>query len=238
MSIIPNRIFYIPEIEELIFGYLDPVLDLKNIAAISHHYHNLIEYNKEYIEIRNFCKSKKDYDLTTFINACKQGNICTIKYIYTKKNIRHNELTKALRFSCYNNHLEIAVRLYNFPELFYSPLNLSDLMIRCFNNKYVFEFCCNKGHFQMIIWLYNLSGFFDTNIDYDSSFTASCLNDHLEIVQWLYNSLNSIDIRVKNDSIFKWSCRNNHLEIALWLTTICDKYQLTMSGDKIISHVL
>ena len=57
MSIILNRIFYIPEIEELIFDYLDPVIDLKNIAAISYHYHNLIEHNKEYTEIRNFCRS-------------------------------------------------------------------------------------------------------------------------------------------------------------------------------------
>ena len=50
MFTIPNRIFYIPEIEELIFEYLDLVIDLKNIAAINHHYYNLIEHNKEYTE--------------------------------------------------------------------------------------------------------------------------------------------------------------------------------------------
>ena len=42
MFIIPNRIFYIPEIEDLIFEYLDPVIDLKNVAAISHHYYDII----------------------------------------------------------------------------------------------------------------------------------------------------------------------------------------------------
>ena len=105
MFIIPNRIFYIPEIEELIFEYLDPVLDLKNIAAISHHYHDLIAHNKEYTEIRNFCKSKKYYDVTTFVNACRQRNIYAMKYIYTKKNIQHDEYVKAFQFSCCNNNI-------------------------------------------------------------------------------------------------------------------------------------
>ena len=60
MFIVPNRIFYIPEIEDLIFDYLDPVEDLKNVAAISHHYYDNIGQNDEYTEIRNFCKSKKN----------------------------------------------------------------------------------------------------------------------------------------------------------------------------------
>ena len=66
------------------------------------------------------------------------------------------------------------------------------------------------------------------------SFAKSCCNGHLEIAQWFYNSSNFININTKN--AFKLSCRHNHLEVARWLTTICDKYQLTISGDKIISH--
>ena len=297
MSTILNRIFYIPEIEELIFEYLDPVLNLKNIAAISHHYHNLIEYNEEYTEIRNFCKSQKECNLTTFVNACKQGNICAVKYIYTKKNISHEELTKALRFSCYNNRLEITTWLYNLPERlkpslgssrmglperlkpslgssrmglperlkpslgssrmvlperlkpslgssrmglpkqFCPSLDLTDLWDRCLDNEYVFVICCQNGHLEMIMWLYNLSGFFDMDINYDLSFAKSCRHGHLEVAQWLYNLLNSIDIHANNNSIFKLSCQNNHLKVALWLITICDKYQLTINDNKIISHV-
>ena len=237
MFAILDRIFCIPEVEELIFEYLDPVLDLKNIAAISHHYHNLIEYNKEYTEIRNFCRSQKYCNLTTFVNACKQGNIYAVKYVYQKKNIPHEEYMRGFRYSCYNDHLKIVEWLYNLLGQLKPSLDLTDLQDRCLNNKYVFEICCENGHFQMIIWLYNLSGFFDTNIDYDLSFAESCYMNHLEVAQWLYNLSDPIDIHVKNDSIFKLSCQNNHLEMALWLTTICDKYQLTISDDKIISHV-
>ena len=196
MFTILNRIFCIPEIEELIFDYLDPVIDLKNIAAINHHYHNLIDHNKGYTEIRNFCKSQKECNLTTFVNACKQGNICAVKYIYTKKNISHEELTKALRFSCYRNHLEIAIWLYNSSKRFCPSLDLSESYLK---NEYVFELCCEYGHLEIIIWLYNLSGFFDNHIDYYSSFEKSCFNGHLEVAQWLYNLSNSIDIHINNE---------------------------------------
>ena len=189
--------------------------------------------------------------MTIFVNACKQGNICVVKYIYLKKNIQHDKFIKALRYSCYHNHLEIANWLYNLPERLKPSLgeprmvlpekccpslDLYDPTVWQSNNKYVFESCCDKDHLEMIIWLYNLSGFFDICINYYWSFEKSCFNGHLEVAQWLYNSLNSIDVRVENDGIFKSSCQNNHLKIASWLTTICDKYQLTISNNKIISH--
>ena len=103
-----NRIFCIPEIEAIIFDYLDPVKDLKNVAATNHYYHNIMSNNREYVEIRDFCFAKVHTTDTIFMTACGIGNIYTAKYIHRCKNIDHDELSEAFRLSCQNGHLEVA----------------------------------------------------------------------------------------------------------------------------------
>ena len=152
MYIVPNRIFSIPEIEDLIFDYLDPIKDLKNVSQLNHYYAYTINKKHIYVELKNFCLNKGEHyknlkwKPSEFIRACIYGQLEVVKYIYGNKKMDiHADNEGAFRSTCSNGHLEVAIWLYSLQHI--------DIHA---NNEDAFRWACHNGHLEVALWLYSL----------------------------------------------------------------------------------
>jgi hypothetical protein len=124
-------IFPLPEIEYMIFQYLDPIDDYKNVMLVSKYYFNLLVNNSLHVQLKDYYTSKKfvnhllDNETDTqyyeenhkdFYDVCCQGQIDIAKYIYKKYDIKfESEKIDDIDFGNFtlnsvrnDGHLEIA----------------------------------------------------------------------------------------------------------------------------------
>lgn len=228
MSAIPSRIFPIPEIEAIILDHLDPVSDLKNVAAVNHHYYDLMSGHTLYMQLKTFCLQKEEhnkiagYRIPEIYMACCYGVLEIVKFIYSRnKNIDETDIFNGFLLSCANDDLDIAVWLHN-KEWFESyPYGSQYLDI------------VSSNYLDTTIWLYNLKPIDQFNDD--EYFHWCCYCGCLDMAIWLYN-LRTIDIHINNSSAFQRSCENDHVDTAIWLAAMCDSYQLTTVDNIIVHH--
>jgi hypothetical protein len=161
-----NRIFTIPEIEDIIFSYLDSILDLKHIATINHHYYNKMCANKLYTNIKEFCIDKArdttNIYISDFHRACFHNNFDVAKYIYNNSD-HITRLQQIFVQCCIDGALEIVIWL--------SSVN-SDINIGT-----AFEKACNYGHNDIACWLYNLDN-------------IACIRDGITFTKFIYGNEN------------------------------------------------
>ena len=196
MDIVPNRIFCIPEIEDMIFNHLDPVRDLKNVTCISHHYYTIINNHSLYAKLRNFCKRREAdlkqrlWRINDFNRACLLGKLEICEYIYhTYSYDIDMEGKLALQWSCYSNHLEIAIWLTNI-----APSRPGDT-----DYDWAFHWSCLGNYLEIAIW--SINSFSNINICAfnDRIFRESCQNNHIEIALWLVSICNRYQLTLSND---------------------------------------
>lgn len=149
--------FPIPEIEEIIFSYLDPITDFKQLVLVNKYYHSII--SNQYNELKNYFKNEKYNHFfgfriiskidKMFIKACRYGSLNVVKYIYSKyKNIIdiHMDDEYAFQNGCINGNLEIVKYL----------LSLDDKIDIHANNDLAFKWSCLNGHLEISKFIFSL----------------------------------------------------------------------------------
>ena len=115
--------------------------------------------------------------------------------------------------------------LYKFFSLLFSSLK----------NDYVFKHSCEKGHIEIVKWLWSLDGKINIHADDEYAFKYACSKGHIEIVKWLLSIDNKINIRDGDDDAFRFACRYKNIEIIKLLISLCDDYIVTIVDDILIN---
>jgi hypothetical protein len=237
MCNVSDRIFSIPEIDDMIINYLDPLVHLKKLARVNHHYHNVVIKNSLYTRLKQVHIKGKRRCLTYFTAACSLGMIDVVKYLFFIHKIKASVSTQAFNRSCLAGHLDVVSLLLNLQGV---PCDLKktyqslmatgylDIIILLHNNLSHCEKIgpyCMSGNLDIILWAHHM--FINVSkMDAQNAFAYGCSKDHIDVVIWLYNMYTNIDIHSTGDYIFKNSCDKGNTIVPIWLTLVCNKYRI------------
>lgn len=201
-----ERIFSIPEIEGMIFDYLDLLTDLKALTLVNHYYHNFINQYKMYDNLKTFCLNRKSYQeqlqwsIDDFTRACSIGNLTIAKYIHRKRHIRiHAGVYRALRWACNNDQLEVAKWLYDLDPV------ISTSFYEYYSSSY------SQLKLSTTIWIYNLG----ISLSISKALQEKCLSGEFETVIWLCNLVNT---EYNFYELSRLTYKQCDLEITIWLS--------------------
>lgn len=246
-------IFFIPEIEEMIFNYLNPLFDYQHLILVNKHYFEMFSNHPIIIELRNFylkasnktsiyqvpvsdkwgCAMERYEQIITgdiyrqqFAKACINNCIFLAKYIYSK---HLNEIKNGLYFDiflqcCKDSHLEI-LKFIVAQEL----INKSGMI---FYSNYFITKNCETNNIKVAQWLYSLGYHsFPDEMD-DELFVHACKNGHIDTAKFLLSIDKSINIHRGNDNVFRSSCANGHLEMVKYLLSLDGKIDISTNKQE------
>lgn len=205
-------IFSIPEIEYMIFDYLNPK-EKSVMIFVSKYYYETVSTFPLYVEMKLFHKTKETCGLD---NDARSGGR---NYTHTSLWNSHIDIINKFIIACKNNYLLVAKYLFGF---LYKP-HISHIRDR------IFAKVCGNGHFKMMKWLENIecgtkNFYADANKVYKDGFVESCENGELEIVQYLHSKRENLPHKEKfpfahitGGCAFNLSCQNGHLEVVKYL---------------------
>lgn len=181
----------IPEIDYMIIGFLDHVVDFKQLTLVNKYYHQLIKNDNIYQDFLKFSKiNEKMLALTNFKNshpkeylfclACKYNCPFVAKYVFDKYSIDvHIAYDYAFRLSCLCGNIELVKWLYS--------LMANRENIHCMNDL-AFQYSCEHGYLEIAKYLYYSDSRLKKPQQCFNFPTWRKINVHPEIVRWL-NSL-------------------------------------------------
>ncbi|AYV75420.1 MAG: hypothetical protein Terrestrivirus1_294 [Terrestrivirus sp.] len=180
--------------------------------------------------------------MSRFIEACKNGNINTVKkYLSNKKFNALNEKESygctPFHLACYNNHIEIV-------ELLIKANGFNSLNEKNNYGYTPFHYVCCNGHIKIVELLMKTKGFNSLNEKDNrgnTPFNLACSYGRIEIVETLLKCHNIIVpdiIKTENDEIkelverYKKDpeiCRSNlilkgHIDLYRSIVFLCDEY--------------
>lgn len=231
-------IFPVAEIDLLIFTYLSPCKDWKQLMLVNKHYSSFVKNIPLYSEIVDHCKRKNDYEyfvsdhnnstIRAFELACIMNHFNLVKYLYGKYPHSINLLLykrKVFKEICIRGNLDIAKWFLNICNLkkFRSDINFTDLFLDV----------CRNGHFEMTKFLLSIDiiQLIIKIKTYQEAFHICCQNSHLEILKYLISYNKGIDIHENNDRALKTSCENNHLEVVKYLISLDKNINIHMNNE-------
>lgn len=222
-----DYLFPLPEIEEEILKYLDPVCDYKNLVLINKYYHQLSNNNQIFSEYKKFyLYQKNSHELKTlrilrkdksmigplFLSMCTLGYGHLAKYFYEKYHTQLCPSEFLFKQTCQNNHIEIGKWLYDLKTCDISHRVLEQIFIKS----------CTHGYLEMAQWIYGLK----TNHSYFNNrraFSMACQHGHFDIIKWLWPLEYTISPYCLIQNCFPTVCTEGHLEIAQYLYEINPK---------------
>lgn len=216
---ITNEIFPIPEIEDMILAYIDPIDDLPKLSRVNHYYNSVAKRNTLYTTTLNYhirYGRISIHDIFTLI--CSQNNISGAKYLKARylNYLRSYSYDDIYIICCRNGHLDTAVFLLN------SGFNISRIKIKFIFGTYdcnsIFTDCCK--HIYMFIWMYNMY-IMDDYVNL--LFKQACTDGNITAASFLYNLIEFYGIgNYTTNDLFQQICKKNHLGIAIWLYNLDD----------------
>lgn len=145
-------LFCIKEIEEIILSHLNTPIDFFQLMLINKYFCKNVNDNIIFSEFKNFsCTRLEVYRICTklnekFLKACQYNYPHAAKYLlekYTDKINIHIENEYAFRWSCSNDHLEIAKWLYSLDH----KINIHVYCDEAFKQS------CKNGRVKVALWL-------------------------------------------------------------------------------------
>lgn len=231
-------IFFVAEIEQMIFDYLDPFMDYQQLILVNKYYHEIFSNHPIIKELIIFYRSRNKFGGNRnicFIEINKSqfygrsyDNIDFYKY-NTPSDKRRRYFAKA----CIGGHLIVAKYIY-----FKHPAEIREGIY-----DKIFVRCCQNGHLEIIKFLrsstlIDISGYGIHNIsDYclQKAFRKSCEMNHVEIAEWLLYSLGLEGTNRTSQSVgYKVSSGNNNLFCHASKNGYIDVAKLLLSVDKSI----
>lgn len=203
-----NKIFPIPEIENIIFDYLDPLVDLKQISKVSHYYHDTINDMSFWIELREFTR-EKTYSVSKMIDYCgSEANVDE----WNRSSVCNGTINSFTR-ACFFDKMSIAKYLFSSRKF---DLN--------FSNKAAFRYACagprsndDDERWKIILWLHNLTdNIYNATTRPDFTFLLCCRHDNFDIAIWYFNLCNPIC----SIYAFKKISKHGNFDMALWLCIV------------------
>lgn len=239
-----DYLIYIPEIEQYILSYLDPIRDGKNIILINKHFHGLMEINPIRTEFKEFLSREKSLTIYNandvsdiqklFFKACRYGYLNVVKFFWNNRSDKidlHSDNDYAFFTSCGNGRINVAK--------FLNKIDIENKIDIHFRNDRIFVCVCQYNRLDVAKWLYQLCQdnkyYHKINIcaRFDACFSVSCSYGHLEMAIWLYQMLtlsnlkngihHTIDIHFWKNYCFMSACKRNHLGILKYLYSLESK---------------
>lgn len=230
-----------PELEQMIFDYLDPLTDYKLMLLVNKYYCDLFGKNRLYIELKTisveknniycyyreccYCVKKSVNKIHChFINACKNGYILTIKFLLENFKINiHIDDDYAFRLACENGHTETVKYLFSLDN---------KINIHAVNND-AFVKACMNNHLDIAKYLVSLMNkevqmessnqTKSLNIsDYDmrNLLYIACQTGNLPLAEFIFSLDNGIVSKCAEANLLKYSIYNGHINIARWLVSL------------------
>lgn len=202
-------IFPIPEIECMIFDYLN-LRERYGLTFINKYFYESISSEPLHKEMKEFHRVNGNYGIKYLR-----------RYIIIKSQYKSNNSTNNFYIACSTGLLLVAK--YYLEDIYYQE-KLSITRDKIFSTRLrnsILPIVCENGHFEILKWLEKIDHEPEFYI-YESSFVSSCLGGHLEIAKYLYskNKECMLDYDPVNSYIFSQSCANGHLDIIEYLVSI------------------
>ena len=105
-----NNLYILPVFDfEIVFNYLDPIIDYKNLLLVNKYYYHLVTCDETYREIKEFYKRKNELDLDKpsesiddhtkeFMKCCQYGYKRMAQYLYKHYEINIHVQQSLARF--------------------------------------------------------------------------------------------------------------------------------------------
>jgi ankyrin repeat protein len=190
-----------------------------------------IEIVKYLLSIPNNNININSNDDYPFYTSCEMGHIEIVKYLL---NIPNNNININVNndypfyTSCEMGHVEIVEYLLNVQN---NNININSL------NDFPFRSACLEGHVEIVKYLLNIpNNNININSNEEFAFCSACSEGHVEIVKLLLSVPdNNINITIDDDYSFRSACSKGYVDISTKLSTICDRYNLVVENNEIIS---
>jgi hypothetical protein len=200
---VPNRIFPIPEIEDQIFSYLDPVMYIQKISLINHYYHKNITSTPLWIELddffhninthraKMFSESIESYNINNLSIACFNGQLTLAKFFLStgKYNIYGGD-NAAFRYACIGYNIDVYSNQTRWQLIKWLYQLYFEYPIKLGHNNFIFHKLIKYNQLDIMIWIFNLKNY-PPNVNY---WVSECVND---TSFWLHCSA-----KLKIDEVF------------------------------------
>jgi hypothetical protein len=154
-----------------------------------------------------------------FLDACKSGDIQTLRSLdYSRIDI-HADDDWAFRYACYYGHLNV-VKFLPTLEPSHGSIDIHA------GNEYAFQIACKNGHLDVVKFLLTLEpdhGRIDIHADDELAFRFACHYGRLDVVKFLLTlepDHGRIDIHADNEYAFRIACNNGYFDIVKFLLTL------------------
>ena len=137
---------------------------------------------------------------SSFIKACKEGNLEEAINIYNKdKPNIHADNDLAFRYACINGYINIAQWLYELED---KP-NIHAL------DDFAFIYACFYGHINIAQWLFGFDDKPNIHALDDFAFRFACYKEHINIASWLVSICDDYHIEIEYGKIKNWKIKNS-----------------------------
>lgn len=214
-------IFPIPEIQQMIFDYLNPFVDFYNLILVNKHTRRMVFKNSTHKELLDFQaknlhgKLSLIYSIITdrkneiFIAFCV-NNYTKLAWFYHEKYSKlniHLNYDQAFTWTCCSGDLGIAKWLYQ--------IGIDNDTI-----PYAFRAACYSNKLEVAKWLYQYESNLRNNQIYHDRhnfFRTFCEKGAINVLQWLHQLNINLFNDVDTQNGFLLSCVNGHLSLSQWL---------------------
>lgn len=212
-------LFPIPEIEAMILDYLNKEIDYQQLVSVNKYFHEIIERDLVYPELRRFLK--EIYHKRSTRKRSRSQRRVRRGECSTWHNIKYPRIHKFLIESLKHDKLEFAKYVYTTANyVLYLHTDLDSLF--CEITQEFLTACHENGNSEIVKWVHGLNDLTIAAEHHNDLFGMCCEKGYLEIAKWLYDkySPGTINICKLSMQSFMNSCKNGHIDVIRWLCSL------------------
>ena len=115
---------------------------------------------------------------------------------------------QAFKYCCFNNHLDMAKKMWNYAIKRGTPINIHTC------DEIIFRYCCEYDLFEMVVWLWTISGeSIDIHACDEEAFVTCSRLNNIRIILFLF-SISTINISARDNYAFKICMKCGYEDLA------------------------